>query len=194
MSKTSGISLLSGAALLCALLAGSPTQAAQNNWPGTKKGEPPAAMKNVPPVLAKNLATFDDLDFRVYTNQQWQDLHKSHSKDVIVHWPDGHTTQGIEKHIEDLKVMFTFAPDNRILEHPVRFGTADGEWTAVTGWLEGTFTKPMATPDGKSIAPTGKAYRIPMATIGHWGKDGIMFEEYLYWDNGEFMKQIGLAQ
>jgi len=194
MNKTSGASLLSGAVLLSALLAGSLTQAAPNNWPGTKKGEPTAAMKNVPPALAKNLATFDDLDFRVYTTQQWQDLHKSHSKDVIVHWPDGHTTQGIEKHIEDLKVMFTFAPDNRILEHPVRFGTADGEWTAVTGWLEGTFTKPMATPDGKSIAPTGKAYRIPMATIGHWGKDGIMFEEYLYWDNGEFMKQIGLAQ
>ena len=49
--------------------------------------------------------------------------------------------------------MYTFAPDNRILEHPVRFGTDDGEWTAVTSWLQGTFTKPMATPDGKSITP-----------------------------------------
>ena len=36
-------------------------------------------------------------------------------------------------------------------------------------------------------------YRIPMATIGHWNKEGIMFEEFLFWDNGEFMKQIGLA-
>lgn len=25
-------------------------------------------------------------------------------------------------------------------------------------------------------------------------KVGVMFEEYLFWDNGEFMKQIGLAQ
>jgi hypothetical protein len=79
-------------------------------------------------------------------------------------------------------------------EHPVRFGTADGEWTAVTGWLEGTFTKPMVLADGKIIQPTGKAYRIPMATIGHWNKQGIMFEEFLFWDNGEFMKQIGLTQ
>ena len=31
-------------------------------------------------------------------------------------------------------------------------------------------------------------------TIGHWGKDGIMFEEYLFWDNAAFMKQIGLGQ
>jgi hypothetical protein len=180
--------------LVAALLVAPTVQAAENKWPGTKAGEPAPKVKGVPAELTKNLANFDDLDFRVYTGQQWQDLHKSHSKDVLVHWPDGHTTKGIDKHIEDLKVMFTFAPDNRIKEHPVRFGTADGEWTAVTGWLEGTFTKPMGLPDGKSIPPTGKAYRIPMATIGHWGKDGIMFEEYLFWDNGEFMKQIGLGQ
>lgn len=88
--------------------------------------------------------------------------------------------------------MFTFAPDNRIQVHPIQFGS--GEWTAVTGWLEGTFTKPMLLPDGEAIPPTGKAYRLPMATIGHWNADGVMDEEYLYWDNGEFMKQIGLAQ
>lgn len=166
---------------------------APSKWPSTKAGQPIPSVKGVPPELAKNLANFDDLDFRVYTNQQWQDLHKSHTKDVIVHWPDGHTTQGIEKHIEDLKYMWTFAPDNRIQEHPVRFGTQDAEWTAVTGWLEGTFTKPMVLPDGKTIEPTGKAYRIPMATIGHWNKDGIMFEEFLFWDNAELNKQIGLG-
>jgi hypothetical protein len=31
-----------------------------------------------------------------------------------------------------------------------------------------------------------------MATIGHW-KDGVMDEEWLFWDNQAFMKQIGLA-
>jgi hypothetical protein len=170
------------------------SEPASNRWPSTKAGQPAPTVSGVPAELAKNLANFDDLDFRVYTNQQWQDLHKSHTKDVIVHWPDGHTTKGIEKHIEDLKYMWTFAPDNRIQEHPVRFGTQDAEWTAVTGWLEGTFTKPMVLPDGTTIQPTGKAYRIPMATIGHWNKEGIMFEEFLFWDNGEFMKQIGLGK
>jgi len=182
-------------AALLGLLLAVPSRAAEKvRWPGAKVGAPTPRIDGAPAVLAKRLANFDDLDFRVYTGQQWQDLHKSHSKDVVVHWPDGHTTKGIEKHVEDLKVMFTFAPDNRIEEHPVRFGTADGEWTAVTGWLEGTFSKPMALGDGKSIPPTGKAYRIPMATLGHWGKDGVMDEEYLFWDNAEFMKQIGLGQ
>lgn len=163
-------------------------------WAGTKVNEPAPKAKGIPKVLSDRLAKFDDLDFRVYTNQEWQDLHKSHSKDVKVHWPDGHITVGIEKHIEDLKFMFTFAPDNRIEEHPIRFGTQDGEWTAVTGWLKGTFSKPMQVSKDKSIPATQKTYNIPMATIGHWNKEGIMDEEWLFWDNGEFNKQIGLGQ
>ena len=51
----------------------------------------------------------------------------------------------------------------------------------------------MVLPDGKTISPTGKAYRVPMATIGHWNKAGIMFEEFLFSDNGEFMRQIGVG-
>jgi hypothetical protein len=31
-----------------------------------------------------------------------------------------------------------------------------------------------------------------MCTIGRW-KQGVMEEEYLFWDNDAFMKQIGLA-
>jgi hypothetical protein len=31
-----------------------------------------------------------------------------------------------------------------------------------------------------------------MCTVGHW-TDGVMDEEYLFWDNMTFMKQIGLA-
>ena len=141
--------------------------------------------------LAKaQIATFDTLDFDVFTNQKWDRLHESHSQNVIVHWPDGHQTKGIEKHIEDLKAMFVYAPDTRIQEHPVK--VAQGEWTSVIGVMEGTFTKPMPTGDGKSIAPTGKAFKIMMCTVGHW-KNGVMDEEYLFWDNQTYMKQIGLV-
>ena len=140
--------------------------------------------------VAKRLETFDDLDFNVYTGQKWDEVKRSHAPDIIVHWPDGRTTKGLEKHIEDMKVMFTFAPDNRIRIHPVKFGS--GDWTAVTGWLEGTFTKPMVLPNGKAIQPTGKAYRIPMATIAHWNRNSVMDEEYLFWDNLTYMKQIGV--
>jgi hypothetical protein len=140
--------------------------------------------------VAQHIARFDDLDFNVFSGQQWARLHESHAKDIVVHWPDGHQTAGIEKHIEDLKAMFVYAPDTRIKVHPVKFGS--GEWTSVIGVMEGTFTKPMPGADGKMIPPTGKAYKITMCTVGRW-KDGVMVEEYLFWDNLTFMKQIGLA-
>jgi predicted ester cyclase len=142
-------------------------------------------------LVATHIATFDDLDFNVFTNQKWDELQKSHSKDIVVHWPDGHSTKGIDVHIQDLKNMFVYAPDTRIKEHPVKFGT--GEWTSVQGVMEGTFTKPMPIGEGKSIPPTGKAFKLSMATIGHW-KNGVMDEEYLFWDNQTYMKQIGLAK
>lgn len=143
-------------------------------------------------LVKAHLETFDDLDYNVFTNQKWTELHRSHAHDIAVHWPDGHSTQGIDKHIEDLKAMFVWAPDTRIKEHPVKLG--QGEWTSVIGIMEGTFTQPMPIGDGKTIPPTGKAYKIRMATIGHWTKDGTMDAEYLFWDNQEFMKQIGLGK
>lgn len=141
--------------------------------------------------VAQNLATFDDLDYNVFSNQKWDELSKSHHEDIVVHWPDGHTTEGIEKHIEDLKALFVHAPDTRIKEHPIKFGS--GQWTAVTGIMEGTFTRPMPGPDGENIEPTGKAFRLPMCTIGRW-ENGVMVEEFLYWDNATYMNQMGLGQ
>ena len=143
------------------------------------------------PGVSTRLATFDDLDFNVFTHQKWDQLQRSHSRDIVVHWPDGHQTKGIDKHIEDLKAMFVYAPDTRIQVHPVKFGS--GDWTSVIGIMEGTFTKPMPSADGKAIPPTGKPFKIEMCTVGHW-KDGVMDEEYLFWDNLTFMKQIGLGQ
>lgn len=142
-------------------------------------------------LVLEHLATFDDLDYNVFSGQSWVELHRSHAQDVVVHWPDGRKTTGIDTHIEDLKTLFVWAPDTRIKEHPVKLG--QGDWTAVIGIMEGTFTQPMPTPDGGSILPTGKAYKIKMATISQWNAAGTMDEEYLFWDNQEFNRQIGLA-
>jgi len=138
-----------------------------------------------------NLRTFDTLDYTVFSNQEWTRLHESHAKDIKVYWPDGHVTEGIDVHIADLKAMFVYAPDTRIKEHPIRIGS--GRYTAVTGVFEGTFTKPMPIGNGKFIQPTGKAFKMPMATIGIW-ENGIMTEEHLFWDNQTYMRQIGLAK
>ena len=140
----------------------------------------------------QRLETFDTLDFEVFTNQKWDRFAESHSADIKVYWPDGRVTEGLDPHIEDLKYMFSFAPDTRILEHPIKL--QDGEWTSVVGYMEGTFSQPMKLADGTEIAPTGKTFRIRMSTVGHWGPEGTMTEEYLFLDNQSFMQQIGLGK
>ncbi len=141
-------------------------------------------------MVQEHLKTFDELDFDVFSNQKWDRLSESHADDIVVTWPDGHETKGIAKHIEDLKAMFVYAPDTSIKVHPIRFGT--DEWTCVMGVMTGTFSRPMPIGDGKTIPPTGKSFKLNMATIGHW-KGGTMDHEWLFWDNQAFMKQIGLA-
>src|SRR4029079_2652064 len=100
-------------------------------------------------TIASHLKTFDELDFDVFSNQKWDRLKESHAKDIKVFWPDGRVAVGLDKHIEDLKQLFVYAPDTRIKEHPIKFGS--GNYTLVTGVFEGTFTKPMPIGTGQLI-------------------------------------------
>lgn len=87
--------------------------------------------------------------------------------------------------------MFVHAPDTKIEIQPIR--VAVGEWTAVTGVMTGKFTQPLRLADGAVIQPTGRSFRVPMSTFGHW-TNGRMDHEWLYWDNQTYMRQLGLAQ
>ncbi len=150
-----------------------------------------AAIKATEAKEQEHLVTFDDLDFNVYSGQKWDEFHRSHAASIVVHYPNGRTTTGFEAYLAELKPQFVFAPDTRIKVRPVKI--AQDYWTAVTGVMEGTSSQPMPAPDGKTIAPTDKAFKLDMATIGRW-ENGVMVEEWLFWDNQAFMKQIGLAQ
>lgn len=143
-------------------------------------------------LVAANIARFDTLDFNIFNKRDWERFHENHADDVIVHFPDGHSTKGLKKHVEDMEAMFVYAPDTRITSHDIKIG--QGNITAVTGVMEGTFTEPM--PDGKGgfIKPTGKKFKIPMSTFSIWNDDGKMSEEFLYWDNKAYMTQMGLGQ
>lgn len=138
-----------------------------------------------------NLDRFDELDFKAFSKQDWELFNQIHSSDVLVVFPDGRETRGIEQHDKDIMAMFTYAPDTRVTSHPIKFGS--GEWTASTGILEGTFSEPMSLSDGRTIPATGKSFNVTMVTIARWNESKIV-EEYLFWDNAELIKQIGLGQ
>ena len=138
-----------------------------------------------------HLKTFDELDFDVYSHQKWSRMGESHAQNIRVHWPDGHYTDGLPRHVADLESQFVWAPDSRVTTHPIRI--AKDNLTAVTGVLAGTFSRPM--PDGKGghIQPTGKRFSLNMVTVGIWNRHSVMDEEFLFWDAQTFARQIGLA-
>jgi hypothetical protein len=155
--------------------------------PSSSRSEGQAAAE----LCAARLATFDTLDYDVFTNQKWDRLSQSHAANIVVTWPDGRETNGIETHIGDLRGMFVYAPNTAIREHPIRI--CSGDYTAVIGVMTGTFSQPMPTAGGRTIPPTGRSFRLTMATVAHW-TGGTMDHEWLFWDNHEFMRQIGLLQ
>jgi hypothetical protein len=143
-------------------------------------------------LVQENLKRFDQLDFEAYSERKNMKLFREiHCPDVKVVFPDGRSTQGIEQHVADINNLFNGTPDSRITAHPIAFGAR--EWTVTTGVMEATFSEPMTLPDGKTIEPTGKKVKMPMATIARW-KNGCIAEEHLFWDNAEYMKQLGIGQ
>jgi hypothetical protein len=189
--KQKTIGFIFSAMLLSILLtACNDNQKSSANTDETKSGN--AATTNNDQLTQERLRRFDSLDFQFYSNQQFDSFAISHDQNIKVYYPDGTTTTGLfPQHIDMLTPLFAFAPDTKITNHPVQFGS--GDWTAVIGEMEGTFSKPMNIGNGKTIPPTGKKFKLSMSTIAHW-KDGKMIEEYLHWDNQSMMKQIGLAQ
>jgi hypothetical protein len=194
MLKLGGAGL--GILALQAVESGQSVAFAESAW--TPLGDPAAGGVDSPPFPKnltaeerRHLETFDELDFEIFSHADWARLGESHAKNVRVHWPDGHYTDGIDHHISDLAALFVWAPDTRIQVHPLR--VAKNDLTAVTGVMEGTFTRPMPDGRGGFIQPTGKRYAINMATISIWNRQGLMDEEFLFWDNQTFYQQIGLA-
>jgi len=145
-------------------------------------------------VVERNIKTFHYLDFHVFNDQQWDKIGLSHSEDVVVHWPDGRTTVGIDAHVQDLKGLFAWAPDTRVFEHTWLFGGGDSaQFTGCVAIFGGTFTEPMPIGGGNTIPPTGKQFNIRFSTTCHWTPDGVFDEEYLLWDNQELGRQLGLS-
>ena len=153
-------------------------------------GSPPFPM-NLTTEERANLETFDTLDFDVFSHQEWSRLGESHAPYIRVHWPDGHYTDGIDKHTEDMAALFVWAPDLRVEAHPLR--VAKDNLTAVTAVMKGTFTQPLPDGKGGTIAPTGKAFALDVVTVGIWNRQGTMDEEFFFWDNQSLYAKMDLG-
>ncbi len=143
-------------------------------------------------TVAKNLALFDELDLIAFNNRDMERIAEIHMPDVKVINRDGKITEPFDPdHKDELLFLFETFPDFSINEHPIGFG--QGDWTAGLSISTGTFLNPMELPDGTIIEPTGESFEVRIVTLAKW-QDGRIVEEYLMWDNEDWMKQLGIAE
>lgn len=117
----------------------------------------------------------------------------AHHLDMIAHVTgNAEPVYGEPAHAALMKQMFSIFPDVHVHNdpYPIQFGS--GDWITVICRATGTFTGQMIMPDGKVIAPTGKAFDLNFATTAKWDGD-LLIEEYVFWDSALQAQQIGLA-
>lgn len=138
---------------------------------------------------ANNIALYDQMDLEAFTQHDMKTIQAIHADDVLVYNPDGSLTEGMDKHKHEMQWLFDTFPDIAINQHPIKFGSDN--WTAGMSVTTGTFTAPMKLQNGTVIQPTGKSFSIRIVTLVRWD-NGRIAEEYLFWDNADWNKQIGL--
>jgi hypothetical protein len=141
-------------------------------------------------LTKRHLEIFDELDLKAFNGRDMARIAEIHADNVVVHNPDGTRTSPFPPHKEELKFLFdTF--EFKVTEHIVGFG--HGEWTAGISISKGRWVKPITLKDGTVLEPTGKPVSLKIATIARW-ENGRIAEEYLFWDNADWNRQIGLGQ
>jgi hypothetical protein len=116
-----------------------------------------------------------------------------HHPDIIAHVAgSAEPIKGQPAHAAMMKEMFRMFPDVRVHNdpYPVQFGS--GDWITVITRATGTFTGEMILPDGKRIAPTGKAFDLDFGTTAKWDGD-LLIEEFVFLDTALRAQQLGLA-
>jgi len=68
-----------------------------------------------------------------------------------------------------------------------------GDTIVFEGVNRGTFLGPMATAEG-DLAPTGKRFQFRLVSLVRISPDGLIAEDRSYFDNLDFMKQLGLIK
>ncbi len=116
-----------------------------------------------------------------------------HHPDMVAHLPgNAGPLHGRAAHAAAMGQFFRTFPDVHVHNdpYPIQFGS--GDWITVVSRATGAFTGEMTLPDGKVVAPTGKAFDLDFGQIVKWDGD-VIIEIFAFWDSALLAQQVGLA-
>ncbi len=115
-----------------------------------------------------------------------------HHPDMIAYIPgSAEPIYGSEAHSAAMQQFLRTFPDMHVnTPYPIQFGS--GDWITVITNATGTFTGEMVLPDGKVIAPTGKAFDLEFGQTTKWKGDRLVVIA-AFMDARLQQQQLGLA-
>jgi hypothetical protein len=146
-------------------------------------------LRVAPVTNAERMYALDE----AWNSRDWDTFDAYHDHDdVVVYWPGQSTpTRGGPDHRAESERFCRAFPDNKV-RHPYDILFGEDGFTCFVTRFAGTFSAPLELPDRTVVQPTGKSFDVLYSTTARW-HSGKIVEEYLFYDNGTFMKQIGLA-
>ena len=119
---------------------------------------------------------------------------KVHHPDMVAYIPgSAEPIYGREAHAAAMQQMLRMFPDLHVYNdpYPIQFGS--GDWITVVTNATGTFRGQMVLPNGKVIAPTGKAFDVEFGQTTKWDGDRLIIIS-AFLDAALQARQIGLSQ
>jgi ketosteroid isomerase-like protein len=126
-----------------------------------------------------------------FNARDWEAVDALHHPDMVAHITGlAEPIYGSEAHSAAMRQFLRSFPEMHVnTPYPVQFG--DGDWITVVTNVTGTFTGEMVLPDGKVVAPTGKAFDLEFGQTTKWDADRLIWIS-AFWDSALQAKQIGL--
>ena len=127
-----------------------------------------------------------------FNARDWATVDSVHDPDMIAYIPGSpEPIYGAEAHHAAMLQFLRIFPDMHVnTPYPIQFGS--GDWITVVTNATGTFTGEMTLPDGKVIAPTGKAFDLEFGQTTKWEGDRLIVIAAFY-DTALQQQQLGLA-
>ncbi|HYL22303.1 MAG TPA: ester cyclase [Gemmatimonadales bacterium] len=115
-----------------------------------------------------------------------------HHPDMIAYIPgSAQPIHGRVAHAAAMQQLLRIFPDIHVeTPYPVQFGS--GDWITVVTRATGTFKGEMVLPNGKVIAPTGKAFDLEFGQTTKWDGDRLIIIS-AFFDSALQAKQLGIA-
>ena len=115
-----------------------------------------------------------------------------HHPDMVAYIPgSAQPIHGSVAHAAAMQQMLRIFPDIHVhTPYAIQFGS--GDWITVVTRATGTLTGEMVLPNGKVIAPTGKAFDMEFGQTTKWDGDRLIVIS-AFFDAALQAKQIGLA-